>query len=244
MQVQSCSKSRMHFRIFRCLSLVTSLVTAVPAMADNGEVSGTREGSLEQVILLSRHNLRAPVVASGALPLRSAGQAGTWAQASSPPKAACWRSIWAVTWASGCVRRSCCRLRVARSWLTSTPMPTAFSAPRPPRSSSLPVPSRLSCRGRAAHGAGHDGSVVQSGDPQQNTVFRERAMSAMQRALAASELAPALSVVEQITRYPQSACAGAQRVPSDAGRHDLQCGTGQEPRASGSLAPAGWSMPC
>lgn len=144
MQVQSCSKTRMHFRIFRCLSLVTSLVTAVPAIADNGEVSGTREGSLEQVILLSRHNLRAPVVASGALanatPERWPGwDVGAGELTTKGGVLEVYMGRYMGRWLR---RRSCCRLRVARSWLTSTPMPTAFSAPRPPRSSSLPVPSR------------------------------------------------------------------------------------------------------
>ncbi len=71
-----------------------------------------------------------------------------------------------------------------------------------------------------------------------DTVFRERAMSAMQRALAASELAPALSVVEQITRYPQSACAGHSECHLMLADTIFNAEPGKEPRASGSLALA------
>ncbi|MFH7467986.1 histidine phosphatase family protein, partial [Pseudomonas syringae group genomosp. 7] len=60
-----------------------------------------------------------------------------------------------------------------------------------------------------------------------------------QQALSTSDLAPALSVVEEITRYPQSAaCAGPRDchlMPADT---TFSAESGREPRASGSLALA------
>jgi glucose-1-phosphatase len=58
------------------LSLVATVATAAPAPMEGDQ--------LKQVVLLSRHNLRAPVVASGALAMRRPrpGRAGRWHRAS------------------------------------------------------------------------------------------------------------------------------------------------------------------
>ncbi|KAG0922748.1 hypothetical protein G6F32_014534 [Rhizopus arrhizus] len=72
-----------------------------------------------------------------------------------------------------------------------------------------------------------------------DAAFRERAQSAMQQALVRSQLAPALSVVEAITRYPQSAACeghGDCRLPLAGPRFSADAG--KEPRVFGSLALA------
>jgi glucose-1-phosphatase len=61
----------------------------------------------------------------------------------------------------------------------------------------------------------------------------------MQQALTASDLAPALSVVEAITRYPQSAaCTGRSDCHLTLADTTFNAEPGKEPRASGSLALA------
>ncbi|WP_206031386.1 hypothetical protein, partial [Rhodococcus sp. B10] len=72
-----------------------------------------------------------------------------------------------------------------------------------------------------------------------DAAFRKRALAAMQQALTASDLAPALSVVEEITRYPQSAaCTGRSDCHLVLGDTTFNAEPGKEPRASGSLALA------
>ena len=79
-----------------------------------------------------------------------------------------------------------------------------------------------------------------------DAAFRKRALAAMQQALAAADLAPALSVVEAITLYPQSAaCAGR----SDCHLTLADTTFSAEPGKSHALRvhwhwPAVWSMPC
>lgn len=72
-----------------------------------------------------------------------------------------------------------------------------------------------------------------------DAAFRARAASAMQQALSASDLAPALSVVEEITRYPQSAaCKGHSDCHLALSDTSFSAAAGKEPRVSGSLALA------
>ncbi|WMR46771.1 histidine-type phosphatase, partial [Stenotrophomonas maltophilia] len=72
-----------------------------------------------------------------------------------------------------------------------------------------------------------------------DAAFRTRALESMQRALAAVDLAPALSVVEEITRYPQSAaCKGHSDCHLALADTTFSTEPGKEPRASGSLALA------
>lgn len=242
MQVQSCSKTRMHFRIFRCLSLVTSLVTAVPAIADNGEVSGTREGSLEQVILLSRHNLRAPVVASGALanatPERWPGwDVGAGELTTKGGVLEVYMGRYMGRWlrqaqllpASGCPQLA--DFHAHANSLQRTQATAQFFVAGAFPGCHVAVEQRMAL--------GTMDTLFNPVIHNRDTVFRERAMSAMQRALAASELAPALSVVEQITRYPQSAaCAGHSECHLMLADTIFNAEPGKEPRASGSLALA------
>ncbi|MGS7840024.1 histidine-type phosphatase, partial [Stenotrophomonas maltophilia] len=58
--------------------MVISLAAASPAAAETGEANGIPEDTLEQVVLLSRHNLRAPLVSSGALAEATPHAWATW----------------------------------------------------------------------------------------------------------------------------------------------------------------------
>ena len=229
MQVQSCSKTRMHFRIFRCLSLVTSLVTAVPAMADNGEVSGTREGSLEQVILLSRHNLRAPVVASGAL-------------ANATPER--WPG-WDVGAGELTTKGGVLEVYMGRyigQWLRQAQLLPATGCPKPDdfhaHANSLQrtqATAQFFVAGAfpGCHVAIEQRMPLGTMDPlfnpvihNRDTLFRERALSAMQQAQAASDLAPS------------AACAGRSECHLTPADSIFSAEPGKEPRTSGSLALA------
>lgn len=86
---------------------------ALLALAVAGSISATfgvqaqetPEGyQLEQVLIMSRHNLRAPLANNGSVLEQSTPK--QWPEwevraVSSPPKVACWKSIWAITCASG-----------------------------------------------------------------------------------------------------------------------------------------------
>ena len=128
-------------RCLRPLLLALGLATTAAAAA-TAPVQGEQ---LEQVVLLSRHNLRAPVVASGALAHATPEHWTPWDV--SPGELTTKGGVLEVYMGRyiGQWLRQAQLLpgRVARSGLTSTPMPTACSAPRPPRSSSLPAHSRV-----------------------------------------------------------------------------------------------------
>ncbi len=87
---------------------------ALLALAVAGSISATfgvqaqetPEGyQLEQVLIMSRHNLRAPLANNGSVLEQSTPK--QWPEWEVPggqlttPRAACWKSIWAITCASG-----------------------------------------------------------------------------------------------------------------------------------------------
>lgn len=216
------------------LSLATTAAATAPAPVEGDQ--------LEQVILLSRHNLRAPVVTSGAL-------------ANATPER--WPS-WDVGAGELTTKGGVLEVYMGRymgQWLRQAQLLPASGCPQladfHAHANSLQrtqATAQFFVAGAfpGCHVAVEQRMALGTMDPlfnpvihNRDTVFREHALSAMQRALAASELAPALSVVEQITRYPQSAaCAGHSECHLMLADTTFNAEPGKEPRASGSLALA------
>ncbi|HEL3783817.1 TPA: bifunctional glucose-1-phosphatase/inositol phosphatase [Stenotrophomonas maltophilia] len=216
------------------LSLATTAATAAPAPMQGDQ--------LEQVVLLSRHNLRAPVVASGAL-------------ANATPER--WPS-WDVSPGELTTKGGVLEVYMGRyigQWLRQAHLLPASGCPQPAdfhaHANSLQrtqATAQFFIAGAfpGCHVVIEQRMPLGTMDPLFNPVihrddaaFRARAVSAMQQALASSDLAPALSVVEAITRYPQSAaCKGRSDCHLMLADTTFNAEPGKEPRASGSLALA------
>ncbi|WP_286071409.1 bifunctional glucose-1-phosphatase/inositol phosphatase [Stenotrophomonas sp. 57] len=215
------------------LVLALGMSTATATAADE---------QLQQVVLLSRHNLRAPVVASGAL---ANATPETWPR-------------WDVGAGELTTKGGVLELYVGRymgQWLRQAQLLPATGCPQPgdfhAHANSLQRTQataeffvagafpgcHVAIEQRMALGTMDPlfNPVIHNGD----TAFRKRALLAMQQALAASDLAPATSVLEQITRYPQSAaCTGRSDCHLVLSDTTFSAEPGNEPRASGSLALA------
>lgn len=215
------------------LVLALGMSTATATAADE---------QLQQVVLLSRHNLRAPVVASGAL---ANATPETWPR-------------WDVGAGELTTKGGVLEVYVGRymgQWLRQAQLLPATGCPQPgdfhAHANSLQRTQataeffvagafpgcHVAIEQRMALGTMDPlfNPVIHNGD----TAFRKRALLAMQQALAASDLAPATSVLEQITRYPQSAaCTGRSDCHLVLSDTTFSAEPGNEPRASGSLALA------
>lgn len=215
------------------LVLALGMSTATATAADE---------QLQQVVLLSRHNLRAPVVASGAL---ANATPETWPR-------------WDVDAGELTTKGGVLEVYVGRymgQWLRHAQLLPATGCPQPgdfhAHANSLQRTQataeffvagafpgcHVAIEQRMALGTMDPlfNPVIHNGD----TAFRKRALLAMQQALAASDLAPATSVLEQITRYPQSAaCTGRSDCHLVLSDTTFSAEPGNEPRASGSLALA------
>jgi len=216
------------------LSLVTTVATAAPAPMDGDQ--------LEQVVLLSRHNLRAPVVASGAL---ANATPETWPRWEVAPGElttkggvlevymgryiAQWLRQAQLLPVSGCPQED--DFHAYANSLQRTQATAQFFVAGAFPGCHVAVEQRMPL-----------GSMDPLFDPvirRDDAAFRTRALESMQRALAAVDLAPALSVVEEITRYPQStACKGHSDCHLALADTTFSTEPGKEPRASGSLALA------
>ncbi|ARQ89277.1 bifunctional glucose-1-phosphatase/inositol phosphatase [Stenotrophomonas maltophilia] len=216
------------------LALVSSAAAAAPA-----PVHGD---TLEQVVLLSRHNLRAPVVASGAL-------------ANATPER--WPG-WDVGAGELTTKGGVLEVYMGRymgQWLRQAQLLPASGCPQPAdfhaHANSLQRTQATAQFFVAGAFPGCHVTVEQrmplgTMDPlfdpvihRDHAAFRKRALSMMQQALSASDLAPALSVVEGITLYPQSAaCTGRSNCHLALADTTFSAEPGKEPRASGSLALA------
>ncbi|HCT28406.1 MAG TPA: bifunctional glucose-1-phosphatase/inositol phosphatase [Stenotrophomonas sp.] len=216
------------------LALGVSTATAVAApVADE---------QLEQVILLSRHNLRAPVVASGAL---ANATPETWPR-------------WDVAPGELTTKGGVLEVYMGRylgQWLRQAQLLPPAGCPQPAdfhaHANSLQRTQATAQFFIAGAFPGCPVAIEQrmplgTMDPLFNPVihredvaFRKRAQSAMQQALVHSELLPSLSVVEAITHYPQSAtCNGRSDCHLTLADTTFSAEPGKEPRASGSLALA------
>ncbi|MDV9041575.1 bifunctional glucose-1-phosphatase/inositol phosphatase [Stenotrophomonas sp. RAC2] len=221
----------------RCVLLLALLSAcgACPAAGDTGD-------QLEQVVLLSRHNLRAPVVASGAL-------------ANATPEA--WPR-WDVGAGELTTKGGVLEVYMGRyigQWLRRAQLLPATGCPQPgdfhAHANSLQrtqATAQFFVAGAfpGCHVAVEQRMPLGTMDPlfdpvihNGGTLFRTRALESMQRALAAADLAPALSVVEEITRYPQSeACKGHSDCHLALSDTTFSAEPGKEPSLSGSLALA------
>ncbi|MEX5405454.1 bifunctional glucose-1-phosphatase/inositol phosphatase [Stenotrophomonas sp. WED208] len=221
----------------RCALLLALLspCTVCPAAGDTGD-------QLEQVVLLSRHNLRAPVVASGALANATPERWPGWDVGAGE-----------LTTKGGVLEAY--MGRYMGQWLRQAQLLPASGCPRPAdfhaHANSLQrtqATAQFFVAGAfpGCHVAVEQRMPLGAMDPLFNPVihrddaaFRARAASAMQQALSASDLAPALSVVEEITRYPQSAaCKGHSDCHLALSDTSFSAAAGKEPRVSGSLALA------
>lgn len=216
------------------LALVSSAAAATPAPMQGDQ--------LEQVVLLSRHNLRAPVVASGALANATPERWPGWDVASGE-----------LTAKGGVLEVY--MGRYIGQWLRQAQLLPPSDCPQPgdfhAHANSLQrtqATAQFFVAGAfpGCHVAIEQRMPLGTMDPLFNPVihrddaaFRARAVSAMQQARAASDLAPALAVVEAITRYPQSAaCKGRSDCHLMLADTTFNAEPGKEPRASGSLALA------
>ncbi|QDL27412.1 bifunctional glucose-1-phosphatase/inositol phosphatase [Stenotrophomonas maltophilia] len=216
------------------LSLATTAATAAPAPMQGNQ--------LEQVVLLSRHNLRAPVVASGAL-------------ANATPER--WPS-WDVSPGELTTKGGVLEVYMGRyigQWLRQAQLLPASGCPQPAdfhaHANSLQrtqATAQFFIAGAfpGCHVTVEQRMALGTMDPlfdpvihNDDAAFRTRALESMQRALASSDLAPALSVVEAITRYPQlAACKGCSDCHLMLADTTFNAEPGKEPRVSGSLALA------
>ncbi|WP_422347412.1 bifunctional glucose-1-phosphatase/inositol phosphatase [Stenotrophomonas sp. DR009] len=216
------------------LALVSSAAAAAPAPMQGDQ--------LEQVVLLSRHNLRAPVVASGAL-------------ANATPER--WPD-WDVGAGELTTKGGVLEVYMGRymgQWLRQAQLLPASGCPQPAdfhaHANSLQrtqATAQFFVAGAfpGCHVAVEQRMPLGTMDPLFNPVihrddaaFRARAVSVMQQALSASDLAPALSAVEGITLYPQSAaCTGLSNCHLALADTTFSAEPGKEPSASGSLALA------
>lgn len=221
----------------RCALLLALLSTCMvcPAAGNTGD-------QLEQAVLLSRHNLRAPVVASGALANATPERWPGWDVGAGE-----------LTTKGGVLEAY--MGRYMGQWLRQAQLLPASGCPRPAdfhaHANSLQrtqATAQFFVAGAfpGCHVAVEQRMPLGTMDPLFDPVihfgdaaFRKRALSAMQQALSASDLAPALSVVEEITRYPQSAaCKGHSDCHLALSDTTFSAEPGKEPRASGSLALA------
>lgn len=220
--------------LFLALTLAATVAAAAPAPMEGDH--------LEQVILLSRHNLRAPVVASGAL---ASATPETWAR-------------WDVGAGELTTKGGVLEVYMGRymgQWLRQAQLLPATGCPQRDdfhaHANSLQrtqATAQFFVAGAfpGCHVAVEQRMPLGTMDPLFNPVihrddaaFRTRAVPAMQQALSASDLAPALSVVEAITRYPQSAaCTGRSDCHLALADTTFSTEPGSEPRALGSLALA------
>nr|WP_313287720.1 bifunctional glucose-1-phosphatase/inositol phosphatase [Stenotrophomonas pavanii] len=225
-------------RCLRPLLLALGLATTAAAAA-TAPVQGEQ---LEQVVLLSRHNLRAPVVASGALAHATPEHWTRWEV--SPGELTTKGGVLEVymgryigQWlrqaqllpGSGCPQRA--DFHAHANSLQRTQATAQFFVAGAFPGCHVEVEQRMAL-----------GTMDPLFNPvihRDDAAFRKRALAAMQQALAAADLAPALSVVEAITLYPQSAaCAGRSDCHLTLADTTFSAEPGKEPRASGSLALA------
>ncbi|WP_295570673.1 bifunctional glucose-1-phosphatase/inositol phosphatase [Stenotrophomonas maltophilia] len=229
-------------RPLRSLLLALALALALGVSTATAMAAPVAEEQLQQVILLSRHNLRAPVVASGAL---ANATPETWPR-------------WDVAPGELTTKGGVLEVYMGRyigQWLRQAQLLPASDCPQPgdfhAHANSL---QRTQATAQFFVAGAFPGCAVAieqrtplgTMDPMFNPVihrddvaFRERARSAMQQALAHAGLLPSLSLVEAITHYPQSAaCKDRSDCHLTLADTTFSAEPGKEPRASGSLALA------
>ncbi len=86
-------------------TLIAATVAGIVLLASNAQAQTVPEGyQLQQVLMMSRHNLRArwrTMAVCWSSRRRINGQNGTSPVGNSPPKVACSKCIWAITCVNG-----------------------------------------------------------------------------------------------------------------------------------------------
>lgn len=86
-------------------TLIAATVAGIVLLASNAQAQTVPEGyQLQQVLMMSRHNLRAPLANNGSVLEQSTPN--KWPEwdvpgGNSPPKVACSKCIWAITCVNG-----------------------------------------------------------------------------------------------------------------------------------------------
>jgi len=224
---------------FLCPLLLTLAIASTAAAAPPAPVQGDH---LEQVILLSRHNLRAPLVSSGTL-------------AEATPHA--W-TTWDVAAGELTTKGGVLEVYMGRylgQWLRTQQLLPATGCPQGSDfhalANSLQRTQATAQFFIAGAFPGCHVTVEQRGplgtmDPLFDPVihrddagFQRRALRAMQQAESQARLGADLQVVEGVVEHAASpACAGRSNCTLQAGDSRFRADAGKEPGASGSLALA------
>lgn len=234
-----------HF--FRGLLLAVALVAAIaiqPVAAAPGALAGRPVGDeqLQQVVLLSRHNLRAPLVSSGALAEAAADRWAAWDVA--PGELTTKGGVLEVYMG-----------RYLGQWLRQAQLLPATGCPQPgdfhAHANSLQRTQATAQFFIAGAIPGCHVTVEQrrplgTMDPLFDPVihrddagFQRRALRAMQKADAKAQLGADLQVVDDVVDHAASpACMGRSPCTLRADGSTFRVEAGKEPGATGSLALA------
>lgn len=113
--------------------ILAAAVAGAVLLSSAAQAQTTPEGyQLQQVLMMSRHNLRAPLANNGSVLEQSTpNQWPEWdvPAGSSPRKAVCWKFIWATTCENGWRSWGWSRQANARRRTRYIPMPTVCNAP-------------------------------------------------------------------------------------------------------------------
>ncbi|TFZ46363.1 bifunctional glucose-1-phosphatase/inositol phosphatase [Stenotrophomonas maltophilia] len=215
-------------------ALVSSVAAAAPAPVHGG--------TLEQVVLLSRHNLRAPLVSSGTLAEATPHAWATWDVAAGELTTkggvlevymgrylGQWLRQAHVLPAAGCPQAG--DFHALANSLQRTQATAQFFIAGAFPGCHVMVEQRMPL-----------GTMDSLFDPvihRDDAGFQRRALRAMQKAEAQARLAPDLQVVDNVVEHAASpACAGRRPCTLRAGDSTFRVAVGKEPGVTGSLALA------
>ncbi|HDS1039732.1 TPA: bifunctional glucose-1-phosphatase/inositol phosphatase [Stenotrophomonas maltophilia] len=216
------------------LALVSSSAAAAPAPADGDH--------LEQVVLLSRHNLRAPLVSSGTLAEATPHAWATWDVAAGE-----------LTTKGGVLEVY--MGRYLGQWLRQANVLPATGCPQAADFHALAnslqrtqATAQFFVAGAfpGCHVAVQQRRPLGTMDPlfdpvihRDDAAFRRRALRAIRKAEAQARLAPDLQAVDEVVEHAASpACAGRRPCTLRTGDSTFRVVVGKEPGATGSLALA------
>ncbi|WMJ68470.1 bifunctional glucose-1-phosphatase/inositol phosphatase [Stenotrophomonas sp. 24(2023)] len=229
-------------RCLRPLLLLLALGALSAPVAAAPAASPVDGAQLEQVVLLSRHNLRAPLVEGGVL---QQATPHAWAHWEVPAGELTTKGGVLEVYMGRYLRQSL----VADGLLPAQGCPSVGSVHAYANSLQRTQATAQFFLAGAFPGcavAVEQRMPLGTMDPVFNPVirrddagFRARALKAMQRAEAALPLAPSLAELERISDYPQSpACAGRAACHLSGERTQFSVVPGKEPAARGALSLA------
>ncbi|KAA8997528.1 bifunctional glucose-1-phosphatase/inositol phosphatase [Stenotrophomonas cyclobalanopsidis] len=224
---------------FLCSLLLALTMTSTAAAATPAPVRGDR---LEQVILLSRHNLRAPLVSSGTLAEATPNTWTTWDVAAGELTTkggvlevymgrylGQWLRTQQLLPASGCPQAS--DFHALANSLQRTQATAQFFIAGAFPGCHVTVEQRRPL-----------GTIDPLFDPvihRGDAGFKRRALRAMQKAESQARLGPDLQAVESVVEHAASpGCIGRSHCTLRAGDSQFRAEAGREPGATGSLALA------